>query len=464
MNDAEATQLLARPAWRDPRVHLLDDLWLVTIFAVLFATTLPWLLSGLAIDIIAAACGLVLLGAIHVALAALAGRAPAHGRARARLLTALHVLGLCAMAYVWQHAGGLQNPLFLAVFALPIVGSIFLSRWHPYFIAALALVAVALIAAIEAPQLRWYAPGVDAVVGWLQQLLGTGSVSAALPFAGFYAPSDYFVVLLEVFAIAMFACAVAAEYLGTVFERLHGQVAAALTEAERGQRLWSAVLEQLPLPALVVDADSCEIRFASATALARFSAGEGGLIGRSLFEALSFSYPELVHELISGAGGLAGPCMLRLGGRLRASEVRVQHLALKGQRLALVVVQETTQSLCIKAALDVAEQAAFVLDAQGRLLAWNSPATALFPGAESDAEIARMLPELAPQGRWWDPGLSGRRKLHVTVRSRVYQLTCSAVAVPGEDERLYVAAFVPAGQVSAPQQESGSFTSLGRRR
>lgn len=464
MNDAEATQLLARPAWRDPRVHLLDDLWLLTIFAVLFAAAVPWLLSGLTIDFIAAACGLVVLGAIHVALAALAGRVPPHGRRRTRLLTALHVLGLCAIAFIWQHAGGLQNPLFLAVFALPIVGSIFLSRWHPYLIATLAVVAVALIAAIEAPELRWYAPGVDVAIGWLQTLLGTRSLSGTLPFAGFYAPSDYFIVLLEVFAVAMFACAVAAEYLGTVFERLHGQVAAALVEAERGQRLWSAVLERLPLPALVVDADSCEVRFVSAAALARFAGDEDNLIGRSLFETLSFSYPELVHELISGAGGVAGPCMLRLGGRLCATEVRVQHLATKGQRLALVVVQETTQSVCLKAMLDVAEQATFVVDAQGRLLEWNSPATALFPGAARDAEVAPLLPELAPQAHWWDPGLSGRRKLHVTVRSRVYQLTCSAVSLPGEAERLYVVAFVPAAQVSAAQEDSGTFTSAGRRR
>src|SRR5579864_6266603 len=194
MNDQDATQLLARPLWRDPRVHLLDDLWLVTIFAVLFAVALPWLISGLAIDVLAAAGALIVLGAIHVALAAIAAAGAPRSQRRPRLLSALHVLGVLAMSYIWQHAGGLQNPLFLALFALPIVGSIFLSRWHPYLVATLAVVAVTLIAAIEAPQLRWYAPGVDLVIAWLQRRLGTGSVSTALPFAGFYAPSDYFAV------------------------------------------------------------------------------------------------------------------------------------------------------------------------------------------------------------------------------------------------------------------------------
>jgi PAS domain-containing protein len=463
MSDNNATQLMLRPVWRDPRIHLLDDLWLLTVFALLFATAVPWLVSGLAIDFIATAAGLVVLGAIHVALTVLAGGAAQRSRRPPRVLTALHVLGVLSIAYIWQHAGGLQNPLFLLVFALPIVGSIFLSRWHPYFIAAIVAVAVTLLAAIEAPELRWYAPWVEQIVAGLEKLLGRGGAGGALPFAGFYAPSDYFVVLLEVFVILTFACAVAAEYLGTVFERLHDQVAAALNEAERGEQLWSAVLEQLPLPAFVVDADTCEVCFASRTALAKFEGDEGAVIGRSLIEMLHFSYPELVQELVAGASGGSRACVLRIGGRLRTCEVRAQHLAQKGRRLALVVVEDTTESFCVRAALDVAEQAALVVDSQGRVLAWNKPATALFPGAQVDAEISRLLPQAPPEPRWWDPGLSGRRKAHVTVMQRVYQVTCSAIALPGEDERLYTVAFVPAARVAAADQDGAALTTVARR-
>jgi PAS domain-containing protein len=462
VSDRDATQLLSRPVWRDPRIHLLDDLWLLTIFAVLVATLLPWLVSGLAIDLIAAASALVVLGAIHVALAALGARATGASGRRRRLLGVLHLLGVLTMAYVWHHAGGLQNPLFLAVFALPIVGSIFLSRWHPYLVAVTCVIVVALIAAIEAPELRWYVPGIDAAAASLEKLLGRGNAAGGLPFAGFYAPSDYYLVLLEAFATVMLACAVAAEYLGTVFERLRGQVAGALIEAERGEQLWSMVLEQLPLPAFLVDADTCEVSFASGAAVTRFTQQERPLIGRGLFEVLSFSYPELVHELVSGAGGIARPAMVRLGDHLLATEVRVQHLAQKGRRLALVTVQDVTDSFCVKAALDGAEQAAIVLDSAGRVLAWNKPATALFPAVQLDGEIRHLLAQPPGEGRWWDPGLSSRRKSHLTVMQRVYQLTCSAVPLPGEAERLYVLAFVPAAQVASADQETTSYT-LARR-
>jgi len=457
MSDVGETQLLAPLVLRDPRVHLLDDTWLLTIFAVLFATAVPWLVSGLAIDLIPAAAGLIVLGAIHVTLVVL-GRGDETAVRRGRGLSALHALGIIAIAYVWLHAGALQNPLFLLVFVLPVIGAIFLSRWQPYVMAALAAVAVVLAAALKAPELRWYAPGLSAAVGWLDTLLGRAPGTGAPPFAGFYAPSEYFVVLLEVFVILLFACAIAADYLGTVYERLHAQVSAARGEAERGQQLWSGLLEQLPLPAFLVDANTFEVCLASTTAQGTF-ANEQGFLGRSLFDLLAFSYPEVVHELISGAGGVAPVCMLRLGERLLATEVRVQHLAQRGRRFALVMVTDRTEAFCVRAALDVAEHAALIVDAHGSVLACNKPAAALFPGAAPGADLATLLPQPEREPRWWEPGLSGRRKMHVTIRQRVYQMTASSVALSGEREQLFVLAFIPAAQVPAADQ-SGRYTAL----
>jgi PAS domain-containing protein len=454
MNDGNATQLLTPLVWRDPRVHLLDDTWLLTIFAVLFATAVPWLASGLTIDFIATAIGLITLGAIHVALAVLAGRSADTGLRRKRTLLALHALGIIAIAYVWQHVGGLQNPLFLAVFVLPVIGAIFLSRWQPYVMAALAAVLVALCAASQAPELRWYAPGLSAATNALESLLGRGSISAGLPFAGFYAPSEYFVVLLEVFVIVLLACAVAADYLGTVFERLHEQVAGARTAAQRGQQLWASLLEQLSLPAFLVDANTLETCLANSAALARFDSAQAGFLGRNFVQALPFSYPEVVQELINDAGGVAHACTIRLGEQLLAAEVRVQHLAYSGRRLALVIVTDTTEAFCLRAALDVAEHAALVVNAQGRVLAHNRPAAALFPGVQVGVDTAALVPQPERETQWWAPGLSGRRKMHLTITHRLYQLTSSAVLLPGEDERLYVLAFVPAAQAAAAEQSS----------
>ena len=155
--------------------------------------------------------------------------------------------------------------------------------------------------------------------------------------------------------------------------------------------------------------------------------------------------------------------MLRLHGRLLATEVRVRHLVQHARRFALVIVNDTTEAFCVRAALDVAEHAALVLDADGRVLAHNKPAAVLFPEVEIDAEFGRLLPQPEREGHWWEPGLSGRRKMHLTIRQRVYQLTSSTVPLPGEDERLYVLAFLPAAQLSSDQQNSGTATTRALR-
>jgi PAS domain-containing protein len=464
MNDVYGTQLLSGLPWHDPRIHPLDDTWLLTIFTILPAIALPWFISGLDIDFAAAGLGLLTLGAIHLGFTALSSRATRNPLRLTRTLSVLHALGVITVAFIWQHAGGVQNPLFLMVFALPVIGAIFLSRWQPYFMATLAAVAVAFIAASQAPELRWYVPaGLRVAADWLGGFLVKATGSGSLPFAGFYAPSAYFVVLLEAFVIMVFACAVAAEYLASIFERLRGQVAAARAEAVRGQALWSALLEQLPLPAVLLDAEAHEVICASAPAVAKFFGGDESVVGRDFFQAIHFSYPEAVQQLIDGAGGVERQSMVRLGDQLLATEVRVQHIAQNGRRLALVMVNDTTEALCVRSALDVAEHAALVADSHGRVLAFNKPARALFSGTQVGAEVSRLLPQFESGTRWWDPGLSGRRKMHVTVMRRVYQLTTSSVPLPGEDARLYVIAFLPVARVAAADQSPVGSTTVVER-
>ena len=444
MNPGDGTQVLPAPSWSDPRVHLLDDTWLLTIFAILLATALPWLVSAFDINFVATALGLLALGAIHIAFTLL--ERPTRMGERRPLLTTLHVAGVFIVGFIWMHAGGLQNPAFLMVFVLPVVGAIFLSRWQPYLMALAAVVVVGAVALAQAPELRWYAPGLNAAGAWLAALFNQEGAATNTPFQGFYAPSGYFVVLLQIFAILVFACAVAAEYLGTIFERLHAHVDVARAEAERGQEFWATLIEDLPLPALLVDTDSLQVLCASQQA-AEFCAAEP-ISGSSLFETIRFSYPDEVQALITAAGGVAPLSMIQVGDRLRVTEVRVRHTAQKGRRFALVVIHDKSEEFTVKAALDATGQAVLVIDSQSRIVAFNKPARALFAAIEKDADATRLLNLSGMPPRWWEPDLSGRRKMHVEIAPRVYQVTSSSSRLPGEDERLYVVAFQPAARTA----------------
>src|SRR5271155_3483113 len=218
-SDIDSTQPIQRPVWQNPRVHLLDDIWLLTIIAIIVTIGLPWASVGFEAQLASVSWGLLALGAIHVAFTLLASPAASPGRWRGAALTLLDATGVVLIGFVWAHAGGLQNPLFLTVFVLPVIGSIFLSRWHPFMIAVLSILVVGAVALGQTPELRSYLGTLLGGESWLEELGKHGS-DLQTSFPGFYAPTSYFMALLEVFTVVLLACAVAAEYLGTIFERV----------------------------------------------------------------------------------------------------------------------------------------------------------------------------------------------------------------------------------------------------
>jgi hypothetical protein len=182
------------------------------------------------------------------------------------------------------------------------------------------------------------------------------------------------------------------------------------------------------------------------------------LEGRNLAEAVHFSYPDIIQELIVGTDGEAPATVLRIGEQVRVTQLRVLHVAHKGRRLALVSIDDRTEAFCVKAALDTSEYAAVVLDARARVLALNKPAAGLFAGAQVGMDAVRLLPDTGSGLPWWEPGLTGRRKQHVEIGPRVFQVTSSAVVLGGEEERIFTVSFLPVARAGTPDPFGTSST------
>ncbi|HEY6451635.1 MAG TPA: PAS domain-containing protein [Steroidobacteraceae bacterium] len=460
----DSTRAIPRPVWERPRIHLRDDLWLLTIVAILLATGIPWYLSGFAVDVANASWGLLALGAVHIAYTMLGSPARVPRRWHERALTLLDLGGVIAIGFIWQHVGALQNPMFLLTFALPVIGTVFLSRWHPYLMATVSVLVVAVVALSQAPELRWYASGLFGGNSWLTGLLARPGTVAPSSFAGFYAPSNYLLVLLEAFTTLLFAIAVAAEYVRIIFERLNATVVLARTEAQRGQDLWSSLIEQLPLPALLIDPATLRIVAASEAAPTYLQCAGAPLEGRGLFEALHFSFPELIRELIVESDGGTSSTVIRLPGALRVAQVRALRLEHQEKRLALLTIEDVTERFCLKAALDTSDYASLVVDARGHVLALNKRAAGLFGSAALGMEAAKLLPQVDAGVRWWESGLTERRRLHLEIGPRVYQVTAHAVALAGEDQRIFTVSLLPVpkgGTVETTSLEATTITGRG---
>jgi PAS domain-containing protein len=434
--------------WHHPRVHLLDDTWLLSIVAILIATALPWFANGFDVDVGMAAWGLLALGGIHVGFVLLGSPSRKPGKWQGRVLTLLSLAGVAAIGFIWAHAGALRNPAFVLVFALPVVSSIFLSRWHPYLLAAAGVVVTAVVALSQSAELRWYAAGLVGSDVWLTWLFGAQNTAPQASFTGFYTPSSY-VVMLEVFAVLLFACAFAAEYLGSLFERLNARSVLAQVETERAQALWAGLIEQFPVPVLLVDPDTQRIVAASELAQSAFASGEGSLEDSKLFEALRFSYPDIVQDLVAGNDGTVPRTVIHVGEQVRICEVRVIHVAHKGRRLALITLQDTTELFHARTVLDTSEYAALLIDGRGYILTFNKPATVLFGNLEAGMDASRLLQVAQGAPLWWEPGLSGRSKLHLEIGPRLFQVTSSAIVLPGEEHRVFAVSLVPVARAEA---------------
>ncbi|HMA00457.1 MAG TPA: hypothetical protein VKP66_21135 [Steroidobacteraceae bacterium] len=457
----ERTLLMRRPAWENPRILLLDDVWLLAIVAVLVATGVPWFVNDFEVDLGTASVGLLSLGAMHVAFALLGASTEADARRHDRVLTLLHVTGVLLLGFIWLHVGALQNPLFLLVFVLPVIGGIFLSRWHPYVAALASIAVVAAVALSQAPELRWYASALWSNGAKLSSLVGRPSTTAPASFTGFYAPSSYLLVLLEVFTVLLVACAAAAEYVALIIERLNGYTLVARGEARRGQELWMTLVEGLPVPALLVEPATLTVAGLSASAIGFLGAREQLFPGRPLFEILHCTYPDAVQALLKGGmDGEAPMIVVRLADAMRLARVQVLYVAYKGQRLALLTIEDVTETFCLRAALDTSEYAALVIDSNGRVMVYNERAAGLFGMALAGAAAAELLPPSSPGPAWWEPGLTGRRKMHLQIGTRTYQVTSSAVRFPGETEPLFAVSILPLPDAAAGDASGTGATTL----
>ena len=235
-------------------MHLLDDVWLLTIVAILIATARAVVPERLRDPVWAAHRWGLLAARRHPRGLHLASAQPtrAHTPWRRRGLAALHLLGVARPRLHLAAYRRVQNPLFLCVFALPVIGAIFVSRLASLFHRAGRHRVVTAVALGQVPELRWYASGLERRGALAREFVRRASRSDAACRSR-----------VSMRRRATSSCCWKSS--PSLLVRLRGgrgvsgdDIRAALSlvdvaraEAEGGQELWTRLIEQLPVPAFL---------------------------------------------------------------------------------------------------------------------------------------------------------------------------------------------------------------------
>jgi len=67
-----------------------------------------------------------------------------------------------------------------------------------------------------------------------------------------------------------------------------------------------------------------------------------------------------------------------------------------------------------------------------------------------------LLSQLVAGLPWWESGLTRRRKMHIEIDSRVYEVTSTEIVLPGEAQRLYSVSLLPVARADAADRAGGT--------
>jgi uncharacterized membrane protein len=417
------------------RKQVLDDGWLLMLLSVALAVGIPWFLRNSQVDLAPVMWAVFAYGVAYLAVSRVVERLRGP-RARLEALTALQAIAVLFVAYLWHHAGNLQNPLFLMVFAIPVAAAgCVLPGARASLLALLAVAGATLVALLNAPQLRWYMSQLGIPV---EAIPGALTAQGPRPFPGMDMPAAYLFVLLVTFAVLVFAVALLSQSVAAQLRGLLARLDASGKALTQANTLAAEVMRAAPYPTALVYTDTLNVAQASQVFLQRMELLPEWLQERDLFALVDFGAPETIRELIAGGGGEAPVAAYRVGGALHLARIRVSLVEHAGLRYACITFEDALDSVLMHAAFEAAADALLVIGWDGKIRAFNSSASQRLPGLREGVEAALVLGAGDGAAGWWVLGPRAQRERPVTLAGETYEARCTAVAVAGLQDRLTV--------------------------
>lgn len=144
----------------------------------------------------------------------------------------------------------------------------------------------------------------------------------------------------------------------------------------RAEDLFRAVLRSSPMPGVIIDRATRWVVDGSDSYRRQFLAGRPFIA--DLFEAVAFSHPERVEQLIARGSGTAWGVIYDVEGTTRMANVRCHSVDHDGASYAYLVLEDVTEQHYLKAAFDAVPDPVVIVNGERKLLYANRAAEALF--------------------------------------------------------------------------------------
>ena len=302
-------------------------------------------------------------------------------------------------------------------------------------LALLAAASATAVALINAPQLRWYLGQLGIPLDFLPGVLPAG---AARPFPGLDLPAAYLFLLLITFTVVVIAVALLSHSVALLVRGLQDRLASSGRALTQANSLAAAVVQAAPHPTVLVHAETLRVAGASRSFLQRAGILPEAVEGKELFSLVGFTHPEVLRDLAAGDGGEIPVAVYRAAETTYLARAHVAVLQHGGSRYACITLEDVLDRLAQHAALEEATDALLVLGTDWRVRSFNRAAGALLPGLAAGTEASVALDGPDAGSSWWVLGPRAARERTVTLEGVACSARCTALAIPGLQERLTV--------------------------
>lgn len=426
------------------RKLVVDAVWLASLLLLLLAIALPWYHGLLELDLAPVTWVLLGYGAAHLVVTLAADRL----RDRRWLLRCAFLLQIAAvlmLGVIWCLLGGVQTPMLLLAFVLPVVASGMLAlRWWPYVLAAFAIVVAWSAAVLTSPGLRWYLARLAPSLEWLTSMPAV-TVHGAFP--SLELEPAFVLVMLELFAVLALAAAVTTDSLAGMQHRLAARLDSSGAAVREARSLAQQMVRASTRPAALVDQSTHRVVEASESLMRQFLLDPSELPDRTLSEMLGMPYPEALHAAIA-RGGEVPHAVCRIGGETRLVGISAYPVEHAGVRYSHVSLTDVSHVHHLEGGLDIVELPCVMLDANRRILHLNRAARTVFGDVPRGHPASPALEPSGAPARWWDPGPRRSHRREIRIGETAYRADLAVGDLPAQTGGLVVITLQPSGPKS----------------